>query len=390
MFQVEFPAGCEVRCPGCNQRGWGYEKSENQKIGWIQSRLKPWLEWIEPLQGVRDSGRWGYRRKTCLHAEWREDHWAFGLLVRRPQGPMGSYDLIDIPECPIHAASVRKIVQILSKRLPSQEQLPLAYLAVSGTLVTLVVKSKRLPELPHLNWAELGITGLFVNLNPAAGNRVYSNRGWHLVWGADHAVEDGFQYGPDSFQQLIPALHGHALQEAARFLNVKSGDAVIDLCSGTGRSLSIWKNLGAHFLGVELSGDAIRCSEVNIGPDSCLRGRVSERLPQLESWVKKIKPHQLFMYANPPRLGLEDQVTSWIAQIARPERIAYLSCSPQTLSRDLSVLTQSGYAVQRIIPYDFFPQTHHVETLALLAKNESDSSRCLSGSVDSRFVTGSK
>jgi tRNA/tmRNA/rRNA uracil-C5-methylase (TrmA/RlmC/RlmD family) len=50
----------------------------------------------------------------------------------------------------------------------------------------------------------------------------------------------------------------------------------------------------------------------------------------------------------------------------RPQRMAYLSCSAGTLRRDLEHLTAAGYRVMRIIPYDFFPQTHHVETLVFL------------------------
>lgn len=52
----------------------------------------------------------------------------------------------------------------------------------------------------------------------------------------------------------------------------------------------------------------------------------------------------------------------------RPKRIAYLSCSAGTLRRDLEGLPVSGYRVVRIIPYDFFPQTYHVETLVLLER----------------------
>ena len=55
--------------------------------------------------------------------------------------------------------------------------------------------------------------------------------------------------------------------------------------------------------------------------------------------------------------------------VYRPDRMAYLSCSAGTLRRDLDALVQTGYAVERITPYDFFPQTHHVETLALLRRS---------------------
>jgi 23S rRNA (uracil1939-C5)-methyltransferase len=74
------------------------------------------------------------------------------------------------------------------------------------------------------------------------------------------------------------------------------------------------------------------------------------------------------LYVNPPRTGLESEVLGWAVNEFRPERLAYLSCSAGTLSRDLSGLAGAGYAVEALHPYDFFPQTHHVETLALLRR----------------------
>jgi len=71
-------------------------------------------------------------------------------------------------------------------------------------------------------------------------------------------------------------------------------------------------------------------------------------------------------YVNPPRSGLEAPVTAALATELRPVRLAYLSCSAGTLARDLSVLEAAGYRVTGIEPYDFFPLTHHVETLARL------------------------
>jgi hypothetical protein len=63
---------------------------------------------------------------------------------------------------------------------------------------------------------------------------------------------------------------------------------------------------------------------------------------------------------------LEPAVRDWAAVEFRPERLAYLSCSAGTLSRDLTALTAAGYTVEALIPYDFFPQTRHIEILALL------------------------
>ena len=71
---------------------------------------------------------------------------------------------------------------------------------------------------------------------------------------------------------------------------------------------------------------------------------------------------------NPPRSGLEVEVASALAAELRPDRVAYLSCSAGTLARDLAAFEAAGYEVSGIRPYDFFPNTHHVEALALLGR----------------------
>ncbi|HEX9773419.1 MAG TPA: hypothetical protein VGA44_08135, partial [Steroidobacteraceae bacterium] len=99
---------------------------------------------------------------------------------------------------------------------------------------------------------------------------------------------------------------------------------------------------------------------------SMLRGTCAQRLPQIREWWSRARDRRL-AYLNPPRSGLETEVAGALAEEFRPARIAYLSCSAGTLARDLELLESGGYRIERILPYDYFPQTHHVETLALLA-----------------------
>lgn len=208
----------------------------------------------------------------------------------------------------------------------------------------------------------MGIQGIYVNVNASAGQRVFlghwNSRSWRKVWGESTAVGPmGLRHGPQSFQQLIPVLYEDALAEARQWLKPGPGVSVLDLYTGVGASLRIWKEAGAHALGVELLGEA-----VGIAGSDILQGRVSERLPQIQAWLTGAS----VVFTNPPRTGMEPEVVEWLGKSARPSRIAYLSCSAGTLSRDLSKLENNAYLVRRIIPYDFFPQTQHVESLALL------------------------
>jgi 23S rRNA (uracil1939-C5)-methyltransferase len=71
---------------------------------------------------------------------------------------------------------------------------------------------------------------------------------------------------------------------------------------------------------------------------------------------------------DPPRKGLSDQAVEAIVATL-PSRIAYISCNPATLARDLGLLCHDNrYRLTRVQPVDFFPQTSHVETVALLER----------------------
>jgi tRNA/tmRNA/rRNA uracil-C5-methylase (TrmA/RlmC/RlmD family) len=98
-----------------------------------------------------------------------------------------------------------------------------------------------------------------------------------------------------------------------------------------------------------------------------LRGTCVQRLPQVLDWWNQ-QPSRLVAYVNPPRSGLEPELLDALSGPLRPERIAYLSCSAGTLARDLRMLEADGYAVRAILPFDFFPMTHHVEALALVER----------------------
>ena len=73
------------------------------------------------------------------------------------------------------------------------------------------------------------------------------------------------------------------------------------------------------------------------------------------------------MVANPPRAGLGRRVPDLLARLAA-RRIVMVSCDPATLARDTRRLVEAGYAIERVVPVDLFPQTAHVETVLTLVR----------------------
>ncbi|MCP5420474.1 MAG: class I SAM-dependent RNA methyltransferase [Gammaproteobacteria bacterium] len=362
-------AGCEPRCRGCAHRLLPRAQSEAQKERWLRQALHPWRDVLASLQALEGPTRGRYRDRVRLSAAWQDEHWRFGLWARD--------ELIAIPRCPVHSERVRETLRVLAAILPPAPEFPLAFFVQAGAQVTLVLKTREQPSLAWLDGglrqtlADIGLDGLWLHLHPAAGRRLFAKNGWHLLWGVTRSRDShGLWHGPAAFQQLLPTLYERALEEAETFLKPGPQDRLVDLYCGTGTTLRRWLDSGARVMGVELAGEAVECARLNASEAVLLRGKCVERIPQLTAWLNEGGDWagRRLLYVNPPRTGLEPEILAWTTDVARPERIAYLSCSAGTLSRNLAVLTESGYGVERITPYDFFPGTRHVETLVSLRR----------------------
>jgi 23S rRNA (uracil1939-C5)-methyltransferase len=106
---------------------------------------------------------------------------------------------------------------------------------------------------------------------------------------------------------------------------------------------------------VELDRHAVAEAERRGPPARRHSGRVEDVLPELK------RPH--LVITNPPRTGMDERVISGLKRV-RPERLVYISCDPATLARDLQRLV--SFRLVLVQSFDLFPQTTHVETVAVL------------------------
>ena len=88
----------------------------------------------------------------------------------------------------------------------------------------------------------------------------------------------------------------------------------------------------------------------------------------MRSRIDRFRPSGRYAAAvvDPPRTGLSERAVGLLVESGVP-RVVYVSCNPATLARDLSRLS-GGYRIAGLEAYDFFPQTHHVETLVVLER----------------------
>jgi len=381
-YGADYQTACPKNCPGCGRQKLPPESRLKQKEAWLTTRLNQWKARMEPIQTVPENLRWHYRKKVCLSTRYDQGAWQFGLIRKET--------LIPIHDCPNHTVPIGQAIALFSAALPPASCFPLAYYAHSGGQVTLVVKSAKMPDLTWLDenlkrqLKEIGIEGLWVHLHPSCGKKVFAKNTWHLLYGAPQSIDgNGFVYGPKSFQQLIPSLYDQSMESAEAFLAPNPGTCMVDLYCGIGAGLARWRMRCDHVMGVELDGEAVTNARINAPGAMVLRGACRARIPQLLEF-SDARPEGLrrLLYVNPPRTGLEPEIVHWVTTLYKPLRMAYLSCSAGTLHRDLTLLEAAKYRVERIIPFDFFPNTPHVETLALLKSTKTRSANFSRSPID--------
>lgn len=317
-----------------------------------------------PIQTPSRNQRWEYRGRVLLRALVRANEWRFGFIR--------DDEIIPIEKCPIHSRSIYSAISKLQTHLTSRAlHWPLHAISIQGGSLVLVLKEKentdRIQETSNWNWASLGIKNAFLHFFPSAGRKSFHNKGWVKVFGPTFLQDQrGEYYGPTSFQQLLPGLHGQAIQSALLFFQERKSNSVLDLYSGTGKTLDLWMKNGMETIGVEWSGEAIEAGILTNPNRKIWRGLARERIPQILEWLKGKK--NLGIYVNPSRMGIEREVLEMIVQ-SKAHSMAYLSCSPGTLKRDLEVLKSGGFELVQTQAFDFFPQTIHVEVLALLKRS---------------------
>lgn len=342
-------------------------QSLEQKHSFLVDALAPWADRVQAVRSAPEESRLRYREKVKLSARCYDGRWEFGMEPRD--------EFVPIPRCPVQSPRVTATLEVLGRHLPRFEELPVRYVVQSGALVTLVVKAKDLnstawvtPEF-GAELAAAGVAGLHVNLHPAAGRILFAEKGWRCLWGADRSQETrGLWHGPGAFGHSLFSLHDESLHEAESFFQLRFDSVIADFYSGIGAGLRHWSQRTPHVIGVEFDGEAASCAGRNAPGAKILRGPCAQRLPQVRDWLLALGRPLDAAYLYPPRTGLEDAVTTWLGSDAQPARIAYLSRSATTLCRDLETLTAHGYTVESLLPFDFYPQTHHVEVLALLSR----------------------
>ena len=353
----------------------------------------------------RSELEYGYRNKLQLPVRAENFGCEIGFFA------LGSHRIVPINSCPIQPEWCTRIIKAVKKYVKLNnisvysDKVGFGLLkhvvvrAVDGRLlITFVINGDTLPHVNEL----IGILkeyfnefSLFVNINKLGNNVILGDR-FICLFGKDKVLTSdcGIKYeiGPESFMQVNDNVRRRIYQEAVKISSVDEETVVIDAYSGAGMLTAIFAQRAKKAIGIEIVKEAVDCADslkkINGLWDKMenICAPCEDALPEILT-REKATGAKTVLVLDPPRQGVDEKLINVIKEV-KPQKIVFISCSPQTLARDVGLLTDTLkregndlikneapnpiYELTEVKPYDMFPQTKHVETLVALSQVKPD------------------
>ncbi|HIK18609.1 MAG TPA: 23S rRNA (uracil(1939)-C(5))-methyltransferase RlmD [Leptolyngbyaceae cyanobacterium M33_DOE_097] len=373
------------KCGGCQWQHVRYdyqlEAKRNQVIQALQ-RIGGFAE--PPVEPVLSAGNpFAYRNKATFP------------LARSSTGQVqagyyqkGSHHLVNLNQCPIQDARLNPLLAEIKQDLhdrgwsiynEAQHRGKLRHLALrigrrtGEQLLTLVTTDWNLLGLEEQiqTWRDRypDLVGVCLNLNRDRTNAIFGAE-MRCVSGRDylHEIFAGltFQIAPETFFQVNTEAAEALLHDMQRTLDLQGHELLVDAYCGIGTLTLPLAQQVKRAIGFEIQSVAIAQAQQNAAINHITNAEF--RVGDVEQVLPGLGELPDVIVLDPPRKGCSPNVLSTlIAQ--SPAQIAYMSCNPATLARDLKVLCQTGgYRLTRVQPADFFAQTAHVECVAYLVR----------------------
>ena len=355
-------------CGGCSLQHLSYPA----QLKWKKNILIESLRRIggipdPPVADIIPSPReFGYRNR--MRFTWIPGT-GIGLYKR------GTHEKVPVERCPILEESLNRLIPEVNSSLLSGHYSPDYPTRVHDDHI-------RMPDRIELTMDIDGNTNVrFLDDSKPSGRdagrdgRQHKNPGKPAHRHQRSSADDSHRIDTEEFSQVnhdINSLMGKNVQHTVKQFpgaQVSAGSLVIDLFCGDGNfSLPLARD-GYRILGLDISGSGIEKAETALRGmpghcDSASRYKKADIYSVLANYRRDLEQADILI-ADPPRAGL-GSIAAELA-VCRVPRILYISCIPPILARDLRYLTNNGYNLLSILPFDMFPQTFHIESLAILS-----------------------
>lgn len=350
-------------CGGCQLQHLTYSGQLEIK----RQRVADALERIGKLADVSVSPcvpsdkEYGYRNKIQLPVLYDKEGVQLGLYARK------THRVVPVEHCMIHCELGEEIFQRVKTLTPpakGQIRYVLIKTAVNRgevlvVLITTGLDREWLNRFAH----NLPVRGVVENVNRRKDNVILGDH-FNLIAGDPYIEEEvcgkRFRISAHSFFQVNTEQAAKLYEKIIELAELNSEKVLVDAFCGVGSFALIAADHVKRVHGIECVKLAVEDAKAN----AKLNGieNASFRYGFAEEELAKIEPADV-IFLNPPRKGCD----AALLEKLEAETVIYMSCNPATLARDLEILSPR-YRVQEVIPYDMFPQTTHVETVAKLTR----------------------
>lgn len=317
--------------------------------------------WAAPLSGPE----FGYRRRARLAVRWDNKDRRLDVGFRAS----ASQDIVAIRECHVLVQPLQALLPALLATLRAMDKPQvIGHLELfSGTAEAVLVRHtaalaatdlQRLETFAREQGVQLWLQG---EEGPQPLEPAY-RLGYRLpAWDLELA------WRPGDFVQVNAPVNEAMVAQALEWLAPQAGERVLDLFSGLGNFTLPLARIGAQVVAVEGSEQMVERARTNAehnGLDGAHFYQADLSKPLVEAqWAEGGFAAVLL---DPPRDGALEIVRQMTTLGAR--RVVYVSCNPATLARDAAELVRQGYRLERAGVLDMFPQTAHVEAMALFER----------------------
>jgi 23S rRNA (uracil1939-C5)-methyltransferase len=363
--RVKPPCPLFGKCGGCQLQHLSYEKqivAKTQKVSDAISRIgqiDPSI--VQPC--ISSPLTLSYRNKIQLPVLGT----TLGLYAKN------SHQLIPVDHCMIHCELGETVFQKIKKiiqQYPTELRHVLIKSAISTqeALVILVTTQTEPPlEIAEKIKEEISpVKGVIHNIHTGKENVILGDIYQTLI-GSPQIIEKlcglTFSISAASFFQVNPLQAEQLYLKALELANLKSTDIVLDAYCGVGTISLIFAKQAKKVIGVECVPEAIFDAQENAKRNHITN--VEFTCANSEDFIHTLN-HVDLLILNPPRKGADPSFWEGLKKL-KPKKIIYISCDPATLARDLRILESKGFKTMIVQPFDMFPQTAHVECIALIS-----------------------
>lgn len=358
------------QCGGCSLQHMNHSGRLAAYTDVILRSLKRFAG-VEPeaLMAPLQSPSWGYRHRTRLSVRWLNRKLLLGFRAA------GSNAIVPVSACPVLAPELEALLPSLAATLQMTSD-PRAIshieLAAGDHCRGILLRTmKPLSEQDQDRWLSLAQGDAahlwFQPSEPDQRVCAYSPDEHESLIYRLPEFDVKLAFLPIDFIQVNPYINRQMVSQSVEWLDLTSADIVLDLFCGLGNFTLPLATRAGQVVGVEGLASLVEKSRENaringLNNTTFMQADLSQEI-MFQMWGQKTYDACLL---NPPRTGAREVLEVLANRL--PDQLLYISCNPATLARDAGILKQAGYRLTRLSVMDMFPQTLHVETMALFLR----------------------